>query len=397
MTEFYVDLHVHIGCDSLGRPIKVSGSRKLTFENIAKECFYRKGVDIVGIVDAAAPGVIHDIESLLDSGEMIEIPGGGIGYKDRVVILLASEVETSEKNRGHSHHLILLRTLDTAKAFSRSLRRCVSNIFFSTPVCAMPARDLYVMAMDTGAIPFPAHAFSPHKSIYGNCVRRLDDAFPEDILDSLLAIELGLSADTDLADTISELRQYTFLSNSDAHSLPKIGREYNVMLLESASFDETIKALARRDGRRVVANYGLDPKLGKYHRTYCPRCDRTFQKETPPVLRCPECNSASVVRGVLDRIADIRDYPAPDHPVYRPPYRYQIPLEFVPGVGSKSIDKLISRFGSEMAVLHTAREEELAEVVGRKAAQLIIEAREGTLPLVAGGGGHYGKALIENR
>lgn len=261
----------------------------------------------------------------------------------------------------------------------------------------MPARDLYVMAMDTGAIPFPAHAFSPHKSIYGNCVRRLDDAFPEDILDSLLAIELGLSADTDLADTISELRQYTFLSNSDAHSLPKIGREYNVMLLESASFDETIKALARRDGRRVVANYGLDPKLGKYHRTYCPRCDRTFQKETPPVLRCPECNSASVVRGVLDRIADIRDYPAPDHPVHRPPYRYQIPLEFVPGVGSKSIDKLISRFGSEMAVLHTAREEELAEVVGRKAAQLIIEAREGTLPLVAGGGGHYGKALIENR
>ena len=134
MTEFYVDLHVHIGCDSLGRPIKVSGSRKLTFENIAKECFYRKGVDIVGIVDAAAPGVIHDIESLLDSGEMIEIPGGGIGYKDRVVILLASEVETSEENRGHSHHLILLRTLDTAKAFSRSLRRCVSNIFFSNMI-----------------------------------------------------------------------------------------------------------------------------------------------------------------------------------------------------------------------------------------------------------------------
>ncbi len=68
MTEFYVDLHVHIGADSQGRPVKVSGSRKLTFENIAKECFSRKGVDIVGIVDAAAPGVISDIEQLIDSG-----------------------------------------------------------------------------------------------------------------------------------------------------------------------------------------------------------------------------------------------------------------------------------------------------------------------------------------
>jgi uncharacterized protein (TIGR00375 family) len=396
LTEFYVDLHVHIGADSQGRPVKVSGSRKLTFENIAKECFSRKGVDIVGIVDAAAPGVISDIEQLIDSGEMTEIPGGGIGYRDRVVILLASEVETSEENRGHSHHLILLRTLDTAKAFSRSLRRCVSNIFFSTPVCAMPARDLYRMAMDTGAIPFPAHAFSPHKSIYGNCVRRLDDAFPLELLDSIFALELGLSADTDLADTISELSEYTFLSNSDAHSLPKIGREYNVMLLESPSFDETIKALRRKDGRRVVANYGLDPKLGKYHRTYCPRCSRTFQHESPPVLVCPECNSASVVRGVLDRITDIQDYSAPKHPAHRPPYRYQIPLEFVPGIGPKSIDKLISKFGSEMAVLHTAQEEELREAVGNKAARLIIEAREGTLPLVAGGGGHYGKALIND-
>ena len=396
MTEFYVDLHVHIGCDRQGRPVKVSGSKKLTFENIAKECFYRKGVDIVGIVDAATPGVISDIENLIDSGEMTEISGGGIGYRDRVVILLAAEVETAEENKGHSHHLILLRTLDTAKAFSRRLQRCVSNIFFSTPVCAMPARDLYRMAMDLGAIPFPAHAFSPHKSIYGNCVRRLDDAFPRDILDSVFAIELGLSADTDLADTISELSEYTFLSNSDAHSLPKIGREYNVMLLESPSFDETLKAITRKDGRRVLANYGLDPKLGKYHRTYCPRCDRTFQDLAPPVLSCPECGRTSVVRGVLDRIVDIRDYPTPKHPVHRPPYRYQIPLEFVPGIGPKSIDKLISRFGSEMAVLHTAREEELAETVGNKAARLIIEAREGTLPLVAGGGGHYGKALINN-
>lgn len=394
--EYYVDLHVHIGCDSQGRPVKVSGSKKLTFENIAKECTYRKGIDIVGIVDAAAPGVITDIKALIDSGEMTEIPGGGIGYKDRVVILLASEVETCEENKGHSHHLVLLRTLNTAKVFSRELKKCVSNIFFSTPVCPKPAKDLYKMAMDVGATPIPAHAFSPHKSIYGNCVRSLKDAFPSDVLDSIPGIELGLSADTDLADTISELRGYAFLSNSDAHSLPKIGREYNVMLLKEPSFDEVMKALKRQNGRRMSANYGLDPKLGKYHRTYCPVCDRTFQDLEPPVLSCPECGRTSVVRGVLDRITDIQDYSVPEHPEGRPPYRYQIPLEFVPGIGPKSIDKLISKFGSEMAVLHRAKERELAEVVGNKLAHLIMQAREGTLPLIAGGGGHYGKALVND-
>ncbi|NLS44344.1 MAG: TIGR00375 family protein [Firmicutes bacterium] len=397
MTEYYVDLHVHIGCDSRGRPIKVSGSRKLTFENIAKECFYRKGIDIVGIADAASPGVIDDIEDLINSGEMKEIVGGGIGYKDRVVILLACEVETSEKGRGRSHHLILLRTLDLAKAFSRQLEKCVSNVFFSTPTCTMPAKDLYRLAIDTGGIPFPAHAFSPYKSIYGNCVRRLDHAFPRDILEFIPAIELGLSADTNLADTISELKDYTFLSNSDAHSLPKIGREYNVMLLENPSFDEVMKALRRKDGRKVSVNYGLDPKLGKYHRTYCHRCDRTFQDKLPPILACPQCNNTSVVRGVLDRIMDIQDYPDPKYPSHRPPYKYQVPLEFVPGLGPKSIDKLIMEFGSEMAVLHTAVEEELAKVVGNKAASLIVEAREGTLPLIAGGGGHYGKAALNKK
>ena len=168
------------------------------------------------------------------------------------------------------------------------------------------------------------------------------------------------------------------------------------MLLERPSFDEVLKALMREDGRQVVSNYGLDPKLGKYHRTYCPVCDTTFQDQAPPVLSCSECNNTSVVRGVLDRIVDIQDYPVAKHPAHRPPYQYQIPLEFVPGIGPKSIEKLISKFGSEMAVLHNAQEKALADVVGNKSARLIIEAREGTLPLVAGGGGHYGKAALKD-
>jgi len=102
-----------------------------------------------------------------------------------------------------------------------------------------------------------------------------------------------------------------------------------------------------------------------------------------------------VVTGVLDRIADIADHAEPQPPEHRPPYQYQIPLQFVPKVGAVALNKLINRFGSEMAVLHQATREERGQAVGQKVADLIIQAREGTLPLQAGGGGRYGRAIRE--
>lgn len=113
----------------------------------------------------------------------------------------------------------------------------------------------------------PAHCFTPFKSYYGNCVDRMQNIFKEKF-SKIFAIELGLSADTYLADTISELEDKTFITNSDAHSLPKIAREYNKMQVQDISFKEVVKALKNEEGRKVLCNYGLDPKLGKYHRTF---------------------------------------------------------------------------------------------------------------------------------
>ena len=215
------------------------------------------------------------------------------------------------------------------------------------------------------------------------------------MLENIPSVELGLSADTFLADRIEELKDFTFLSNSDAHSLPKIGREYNKFLLEKPNFKELVLALYNRAGRKILANYGLDPKLGKYHRTHCPECGFTAEKEGP-ILKCLECNSEKVVRGVLDRIISIEDYPAPKHPKWRPPYYYQVPLDFVPNIGKKTLDRLIKTFGSEMEVLHKTGYEDLKQVVGREIASHIILAREGKLLLKAGGGGKYGKVTGGN-
>jgi|YelNatPaOPRAMG01_1025707.scaffolds.fasta_scaffold06582_11 uncharacterized protein (TIGR00375 family) len=392
----FCDLHIHIGSTSRGEAVKVTGAKNLTFGNIAKECRERKGIQVVGIVDCASPVVLKDIDEMVEAGEIIEIADGGLLFRDEILIIPGSEVETTEANGGNSHHIAFFPTLEGIKRFSKFLSRYVTNINFSTQRCRLPAQRIWEVTNSLDGILIPAHAFTPHKSVYGNCYPRLSQIFKDSALDKIPAIELGLSADTDLADRIAELSRFSFLSNSDAHSLNRIGREYNIMEIERPSYKEILMALLRKDGRRVVANYGLDPKLGKYHRSFCPLCDR-IAEEDPPVTVCKNCGNENMVIGVLDRITMIQDYPEPRHPEHRPPYHYQVPLEFVPGIGDKTYEALIKAFGSEMGVLHLADEESLSRVVGKDLAKLIIKAREGTLKLAPGGGGIYGKVVEEKK
>ncbi|MGC9319110.1 MAG: endonuclease Q family protein [Armatimonadota bacterium] len=391
---YVCDLHVHIGRSTSGRPVKVTAARDLTFENIAIECARRKGVDVVGVVDCASPPVLEDIQALVDAGEMVQQPGGGLRYLDQVTVIPAAEFETYEEGGGQSHHVSYFPSVEALQGFSDEMARHVTNLELSSQACRMPAAELLAIADRFGAIFVPAHCFTPHRSPYGACTQRLSEMFGE-TWERIPAIELGLSADSFLADRIGELADRSFLSNSDAHSLPKIGREYNIIEMAEPTFEELRMALLREGGRKIAANFGLDPRLGKYHRTFCDDCERIARGE-PPVLVCEACGSENVTRGVLDRIVQIADYEEPQSPGHRPPYRYQVPLEFVPGVGTVTLNRLINRFGSEMAVLHEATRVELGQTVGQKIAELIVHAREGTLPLRAGGGGHYGKAAPED-
>jgi len=407
MNIYYADLHVHIGRTLDHRPVKITAADSLTLAGALEECASRKGIQVLGIVDMASPPVIWEAEILLDGGDLALLPGGGYRYHDLVTLIPAVEVETGEglgtasgagsgvapaSAGGTAHWLVYFRELGQVKEFSRFLGHYVTNMTLSTQRCRLSARDIYRQARELGGIFVPAHAFTPHKSVFGNCVPRLEAIFgPEDAA-AIPAIELGLSADSDLADCLPELWNKTFLSNSDAHSLPKIAREYNAFSLGGSNFEELLMAIRRERGRGVAANYGLDPKLGKYHRTRCLKCDGVVTGE-PPQFTCQNCGSGEVVRGVLDRIAEIRVQDRPVHPPHRPPYVCQIPLAFLPGVGKRTIDRLLAEFGTEMAVLHQANREQLVEVVGPKTADLIIRAREGRLGISCGGGGTYGRIM----
>ena len=388
MYEVFADLHIHIGRSENNKPIKITAAKSLNFANIARECSHRKGINIAGIIDCASPYVIEDIENFLRTGEAYEIEDGGIIYKDKVCIILGSEIETSEiglnGKTGSAHNLCYFPYLKNIKEFSKEMSQHIKNITLSSQRANISAYELIDIVEKYNGILIPAHCFTPHKSFYGNCTDSLRKIFKEKY-NKIPSIELGLSSDTFLAVNISELEDKTFVTNSVAHSLPKIAREYNKILVNDISYKELLKALRNEDGRKIVSNYGLDPKLGKYHRTYCEVCGKNIPGEAP-VRKCDTCDSRNITMGVYDRIQIIKDKPCSKSPEKRPQYVYQIPLSFIPGVGTKVMNKLIDNFDTEMNILHKLSIDDLEAVVGEKVAKNIIAGREGKLSIQEGGG-----------
>lgn len=391
VKKYYCDMHIHIG-EARGNPVKITASRKLNFANIAEESYSRKGLDLIGIIDCASPPVIEDIEELLIKGEMEELKQGGIKYRD-LVIIPGAEIESKENNGGQAHYLAYFPFLENIKEFSLIMKQYITNINLSSQATGLTGSQILQIVDNTGGTLIPAHGFTPHKSFYGRCVSSYKEIFNMDDWEKIPGIELGLSADTELADHLSELGDKSFLSNSDAHSLSKIAREYNVIQMENLNYEEFIKALKNKGRRRIISNFGMDPRLGKYHRSYCNNCDNSFPRNKA-VLKCPQCNHKDKLTvGVKDRILRIGDKPNTETNPDRPEYIHQVPLLDIPGIGNKTLEKLLQAFGTEMEIIHQTELEELEEVVSEKIAQKIEAARTGKIKIKSGGGGEYGRVM----
>src|SRR5690606_4785733 len=128
-----------------------------------------------------------------------------------------------------------------------------------------------------------------------------------------------------------------------------------------------------------------------YHLTRCAACSELAPESTG--RRCPSCGQSKLVQGDTNRLAAIADRSAPSRPAHRPPYIHQVPLEFNPKPGPKTLNRLLDRYQTEMNALHHASREELAEVVSPSLADAIITNRRGETRIEEGGGGRYGRVL----
>ncbi|WP_238600231.1 endonuclease Q family protein [Lysinibacillus tabacifolii] len=367
-----------------GRAVKITGSKTLTLARILEMASAKKGLDIIGIIDCHSPEVIAEMNIMIQQGKLKELSQGGLRFQETTLIP-GSEIEIYDGScHGPIHVLAYFPTIQVMENFSNWMSQYMKNIHLSSQRIYCEGQTVQQKVRELGGLFIPAHVFTPFKSLFGKGVHiSLTEVFNPQLID---AIELGLSSDTNMVKNIKELQAYTFVTNSDAHSLGKMAREYQKLKLMAANFSELKMALHEQDGRAVVANYGLNPLLGKYYQTVCANCGNQLSADD---TLCTSCASSKIIKGVATRIKELSE-PYVDERE-RPPYIHQVPLDFIPGLGPKMMERLLHAFGTEMTILHRITTEQLEEIVPQKIATMIDLARTGQLHIEVGGGGVYGK------
>jgi len=319
-------------------------------------------------------------------------------HKNGTHILLQTEVEDNRR----VHHIILFPSVSKVQEVRERLTGKSSDLDIEgRPKIHLSGAEIAQIAIDAGCLIGPSHAFTPWTAIFKE-YSSLKECYGS-LSDKICFIELGLSADTDMADRISELHSVAFLSNSDAHSPwpNKMGREFTTLAMKEITFEELVQALQREQGRKPILNVKFDPKEGKYHKTRCINCLTFFSAMDAATCkwRCPACKSP-IKKGVAERVEELADLKEPQHPDHRPPCLHTIPLSEIIAlaIGTKQTysekvqemwRKFISRFGNEITALINTPIDQLSEV-HPKTAELIAAFRQNKFSYVPGGGGFYG-------
>ncbi len=379
------DLHLHSKYSS-------GVSEKMDFKTLSFQG-EKKGIDLLGTGDCLHPRWRRKIKDLDKERESIFSKRG-------MRFILTGELETKDR----VHHLLIFPSLSKVEELYERLSRFSSNIDSDgRPRVELYGEELALMAKETGCLFGPTHAFTPYTGIYGNH-DSLSSAYGKYSKD-IHFLELGLSADSNYADKISELHDIVYLSNSDAHSpFPhRLAREFNTLCLYELSFEGIDKLFQDKKGK-VVRNVGLPPEEGKYNESACRDCYSHFSFEGA-VARDWRCSCGGTIKkGVKDRVEELSD--TKKIPEDTPPYLHLIPLQEIiaKAVGhssptTKKVDEiwqdLIDLIGNEVEVLCDSPIEEIERIAGEDIADLVCDFRKGDVDILPGGGGEYGSILLE--
>lgn len=417
MQRFDTDLHIH-SLHSIGV------SKSMTIPNLARGA-KEKGLNLIGTGDITQPDWLNHVKKHLSEID-------GVLHSNDVSFIPTVEIEDGES----IHHLVILPDFEAVVSLRTSLISYSPNIndeWGGRPRANIPGEQLAGLVRDAGGMIGPAHAFTPFRAIFRENKHVSLNSCYGDESSHIHFIELGLSADSETADCIPELRKVTYVTSSDAHSpaANKLGREFVRFEMESATYDELFLAITRQRNRGSLLNIGLNPRLGKYFLSFCDHCRRTLviqdgnespsfddlnlymscstQEEKQRLLddihrrkiMCP-ADGKKLRLGVRDRAFAIGDGKSKSPP-HRPPYLYIAPLLdiistslSIKSTNSKTVrrlyDQMRERLGPETVILTESPISDI-QMMNKRVAMMISRYRDKTISYIDGGGGRYGKLI----
>ena len=404
------DLHTH---SSYSR----ATSRDMTLKNLDAWA-RRKGIDVVGTGDFTHPAHFAAIsEELIPSpsapGLFILKESDDKG-KRPVHFMLTAEVSNiystisgDVKKTRKIHSVLFAPSLEAAGRMNTSFAALGNVSSDGRPIFGFSAKDLIKIVLDSSpdSMLVPAHAWTPWFSIFGSKsgFDSIEECFG-DYAKDIYAIETGLSSNPMMNHRLSSLDNITLISNSDAHSPRKLGREANVFDANPDYF-EIMRIIKEKDTAKFLFTVEFFPEEGKYHADGHRECGVMWEPEETKAAGgiCSECGRPVTI-GVLNRVMELADRPMGYTPEGSIPARHLIPLEEIiaevmgRGVNTKGVQAEYQRItdagGDEFTVLLDTEGEELRRICGDLIAGAVSKVRSGDVYISPGFDGEFGKIKI---
>lgn len=372
----------------------------------------KKGIDLLGTGDFTHPAWRQELkeklvpaeEGLYRLREELRIKEGISGENRFPRFVVSGEISSIYKKNGSVrkvHNVILLPGLEEAERLSARLE-LIGNIHSDgRPILGLDSRDLLEITLEVcpRAVFVPAHIWTPHFSMFGafSGFDTVEECF-EDLTPYVRAIETGLSSDPPMNWRLSALDRFQMISNSDAHSPAKLGREANLLDIP-LSYEGLYGAV--QEGRGLKGTIEFFPEEGKYHydgHRKCHMCLSPAQAEKYQG-KCPVCGK-KLTLGVSHRIDQLADRDEGFMRTGAASFESLVPLPEViaastgHGAASAKVQRLygemLAGLGNEFAILRERSIEEIQSRFGYQIGEGIRRLRQGKVLRFPGFDGEYG-------
>jgi len=397
--KIFADLHLHTKYSR-------GTSKNMDLENLAKAA-KKKGIHLLGSGDFTHPLWAGTLKSL------VEPVGKGVYLYEEIYFFLTAEVCNIFYKNGEAkkiHNIILVPDFTSMEKINLALSQHGDLYSDGRPILNLEAKNLVKIVLDINpdGLIIPAHVWTPHFSLFGanSGFDTVEECFAEETK-NIYALETGLSSDPAMNWRLSNLDRYTLVSNSDAHSSQRLGRELNVFEVTDYTdlYGQITQIIKTKDKINFLFTIEFFPEEGKYHFDGHRNCGIRFEPKEAIKNEhiCPVCKRKLTI-GVLHRVEELSNRAEGYVPVNAIPFKNLIPLDEIIasllGVGRESqtvvkeYEKLVGYFGNELMVLLDAKIEDLLKVTLPVVAQGIIKVRKGAVEVVPGYDGVYGEIKI---